>query len=127
MQNSGCTEHVTKTGILRPRFAICLSLTLILAGCSGDINPVRDAFSAVGAGPPKVDAPDFVKQTRPQNATYMPIGVSAPERPMKVRNPEQTRQFEAELEALRARNAAQGQTAKSMGATPPPSVPVIAR
>jgi hypothetical protein len=127
MQNKSCPEHLIKTGLAPFRWAGMLGLALIVAGCGGGANPVRDVFSAAGAGPPKVEAPDFVKQTRPGSVDYMPIGVSAPERRLKARDAEQTRQFEKELEALRQRNAVQGEVAKSLGATPAPSVPSAAR
>ena len=78
-----------------------------LGGCMGGANPVRDQFNAAGIGPKAVTAPDFVAASRPAGLDYVPVGSAAPERP-RAKNAAEVKALEAELEAVRGRNAARG-------------------
>jgi len=100
--------------------AAAVAVTMLVAGCNGSFNPVRDVATAVGAGPQMAASPDFVVQSRPENLEYMPIGSATPERATPARTPEEIKAAEAELDAIRARNEAAGAAAAELGKTPPP-------
>jgi hypothetical protein len=69
--------------------------------------------------------PDFIARNRPVALDYMPVGVSAPARTTPARTPIQARQTEAELEALRAANEAEGRSLKVLSSQSPPVKPVV--
>ncbi|MCI9880680.1 MULTISPECIES: hypothetical protein [Methylobacterium] len=102
-----------------PQFVASLVFAILLAGCSGDLNPMRIAYGTGEAGPP-AKAPDFVAQSRRGDDAFMPVGVSAPARPIRAKTPEGTRALEDELVAARGRNEARGRSAESaaQGAKP---------
>lgn len=91
-----------------------------LAACSGDANPVRDIAAGVGAGPTMAKSPDFVRESRPANLDYVPVGTAAPARPTPAKTADEVKAAEAEMDALKARNAAAAQAAIRAGATPAP-------
>jgi hypothetical protein len=99
---------------------------VVLAACSGDTNPVRDALVAVGAGPKTAATPDFVAQSRPTNLDYLPVGTETPPRPTKAKTADEVKAAEAEMDSLRAQNEAQGRTAVQAGATPAPEPAKVA-
>jgi hypothetical protein len=82
------------------------------AGCSGDVNPMKEAFVGAGYGPKKIDAPDFVETSRRPGGTYMPVGKDEPKRAIRARSSEAQRNLEADLEGARTRNEARGKTAE---------------
>jgi hypothetical protein len=92
---------------------------LAVAACS-DANPVRDTFAAVGAGPQRVESPDFVQSSRPANLDFIPVGTAAAERPTKAKTAEEVKAAEAEMDAIRTRNEQAAQVARQAGQTPPP-------
>jgi hypothetical protein len=91
-----------------------------LAACSGDANPVRDIAAGVGAGPTMANTPDFVRESRPTNLEYVPVGTAAPARPTAARTATEVKAAEAEMDALKARNDAAARAAIHAGATPAP-------
>jgi hypothetical protein len=102
--------------------AAALSAMALLAGCSGDANPVRDTFVAVGAGPKTAPMPDFVQKSRTATPLdYVPVGTTAPERPSVAKTADQVKAAEAEMDATRSHNEAAGRVATQVGATPPPA------
>ncbi|GJD95994.1 hypothetical protein [Methylobacterium iners] len=106
---------------LRFSFAV-LAGALLTGGCASDVNPLRDAY--VGAGMPSRQAKpaDFVAESRTQaSGEFLPVGVSAPQRPIRAKSSEGAKALEAELEGARSRNEAQGRAAASAGraAAPP--------
>jgi hypothetical protein len=103
--------------------ASALAAAALLAGCSGDINPVRDVVVGVGVGADRKKAQDFVERTRPAQVDYMPVGVSAPARPIAAKPIAGVKAAEAEMDALRAANEARAAEARQAGATPPPQPP----
>ncbi|MBA1157455.1 hypothetical protein [Microvirga mediterraneensis] len=102
------------------RCASAVAVTMLVAGCNGGFNPVRDVASAVGAGPQTAASQDFVVQSRPANLEYMPIGTAVPARQTPARTADEIKAAEAELDAIRARNEAAGAAAAELGNTPPP-------
>jgi len=95
--------------------------TSALAACSGDLNPVRDAMVATGVGAQTQQAPEFVARSRPERLDYIPVGTSAPPRPVPAKTADQVKAVEGELDQIRARNEAQAEAARRAGATPPPA------
>lgn len=90
-----------------------LGAALLLGGCSSDVNPVRDAFTAVGAGPPATRPQDFVARSRPDAYEYRPVGDERSTRRLKAKSAAEVNAAEAELEALRARNDQSGAAARA--------------
>ena len=110
-----------------PAFALAAA-AFALAGCSGDVNPVRDVAVAAGVGgKPAAQAPDFVARSRPETLDYLPVGVSAPPRPTRNKTQAEIKQTEADLEAVRAANEAKAAETRQFGSTPPPAPATPAR
>jgi len=101
-------------------------MTGALGGCASDVNPVRDLFVSAGAGPGVVTRPDFVEASRPANVGYMPVGVSAPVRPVPKKTAEEVKKMEAELGATRAAHEARAAEARRLSTSPPPEPPRVA-
>ncbi|KQT86575.1 hypothetical protein ASG60_15600 [Methylobacterium sp. Leaf469] len=97
--------------------AACLVAVAGFAGaCSSDLNPLKAAYQ------PGPAAPAFVAEARKPGGDFLPVGVSAPARPIRAKSAEGTKALEAELEGARGRNEAQGRSAESAGrATRPAS------
>ena len=97
--------------------AACLVAVAGFAGaCSSDLNPLKAAYQ------PGPAAPAFVTESRKPGGDFLPVGVSAPARPIRAKSAEGTKALEAELEGARGRNEAQGRSAESAGrATRPAS------
>src|SRR3712207_5554126 len=102
---------------LRPVIAVAV-IALGLAGCSADTNPVRDVFVATGAGAKPKPAPEFVVNSRSETVDYIPVGTSAPTRPIRGKTAAETKAAEAELDAARAALEAKAVEARQVGATP---------
>ncbi|WP_375465994.1 hypothetical protein [uncultured Methylobacterium sp.] len=121
--------HRRRAGRLTPSAVILRSLALgaaaAVGACSGDVSPIRTLAVEAGYGPKTVAAPDFVTASRPKAAAaFMPVGVSAPPRPVRAKSAESQKALEAELEGARGRNESKGRAAESAGkATKPASVP----
>ena len=98
----------------------------ILAGCTTDTNPVRDAVASAGFGPKIAPAPDFVARSRPARLDFIPVGTGASGRPTPARTADEVKAAEAEMEAVRAANDAAAQAARQGGssAAAPAPVPV---
>ncbi|TVR08561.1 MAG: hypothetical protein EA385_09705 [Salinarimonadaceae bacterium] len=97
---------------------------LALAGCAGDLNPVRDVFVATGIGEGPREAPEFISQTRPAASGYLPIGQTAPARDTTPKTDEELAEMEVELRRLRDRNTASAASARALASSPAPE-PVI--
>lgn len=97
----------------------------MLAACSGDVSPIKTLAVEAGYGPKTVAAPDFVANSRPKGEQdFMPVGVSAPARPVRAKSVEGQKALEAELEGARGRNESRGRAAESAGrATKPAGAP----
>jgi hypothetical protein len=111
---------MTSRAPLRPVIAAAV-IALGLAGCSADINPVRDAFVATGVGAKPKPAPEFVVNSRSETVDYIPVGTSAPARPIRGKMVAETKAAEAELDAARAAIEAKAAEARQVGATPTPA------
>lgn len=105
----------------RGPYVAVTAAALALAGCSADTNPVRDVFVATGIGAKPKPAPDFVVNSRSESVDYIPVGVSAPDRPIRGKTVAETKAAEAELDAMRAAIEAKATEARQVGATPAPS------
>ncbi|MFD0935996.1 hypothetical protein ACFQ12_12500 [Methylobacterium trifolii] len=99
--------------------------TTLLAACSGDVSAVRTLAVDAGYGPKSVQAPDFVAKSRSTGTPeFLPVGVSAPQRPVRAKSAESQKALEADLEGARNRNQAKGRSAESAGkATKPANAP----
>ena len=93
---------------------LALALALAAGGCSGDVGGLR-SLGIGGTAPKGPDAPAFVTGTRRENADFLPVGVSAPPRPVRAKSSEGQKALEAELEGARSRNLARGRAAESAG------------
>ncbi len=102
-----------------------VTATLLVAGCSGDSNIVRDAAVATGLQTKLNEPADFVKNSRSGSTEFMPVGVSAPPRATKPRSPAEVKALEIQLEADRRANETAAASARAAGATPPPTAPII--
>ena len=104
--------------ILNARILVALPV-IVLSACSGDVNPVRDAAVAVGAGSQPRQRPDFVARSRPDQLDYVPVGAPAATRgPGKTA--EEVKAAEADLERKRTANEGQAESARRLGASPAP-------
>jgi hypothetical protein len=101
-----------------PALILCAAAAA-LASC-GETNLMRDAAIATGIATPPKEAPEFVRQSRPAQLDYMPVGVSAPPREATYKSKAAVTAAEAELDTLRTGNAAKGAEARQAGATPAP-------
>ena len=91
-----------------------------LAAC-GETNLMRDAAFATGIATPPKEAPEFIRQSRPAQLDYLPVGVSAPPREATYKTKAAVTAAEAELDATRTGNEAKGAQARQAGATPAPT------
>jgi hypothetical protein len=80
-------------------------------------NPLIDLARKVKLLPEPVEPKDFVKQTRPAQTDYLPIGVLPPAGELKVKTPEELKAMEAELDTARAHHD------KISGRPPPKLMP----
>src|SRR3712207_2534815 len=89
-----------------------LAFGLILAGlpgvaaCMPGANPVRDAATALGAGPKVAQTPEFIARSRPERLEYIPVGTAGPGRPTPARTADEVTAAEAEMGSVRAANEA---------------------
>ncbi|CAM5196027.1 Beta-barrel assembly machine subunit BamF OS=Bosea thiooxidans OX=53254 GN=SAMN05660750_03772 PE=4 SV=1 [Bosea thiooxidans] len=99
-------------------FAVLAAVGLVLAGCAGD-EGFKGVAEAAGMATTPQQSKAFVRETRPAEVQYIPVGSSvtrtAPRKPV-----DDYKKIESELEAKQKANEAAGETAKSLGATPPP-------
>lgn len=99
-------------------FLPLVCLVPLLAGCQG--GPVHQAATLGGFATTPREAADFVREKRPENTQYMPIGVApAPREPVKPQD--RVKSVEGDLDALRAANEARAAQAKALGSSPPPA------
>ncbi|MCO5092905.1 hypothetical protein [Bosea sp. (in: a-proteobacteria)] len=96
---------------------------MALAGC-GASEGFKGVAEAAGMATTPQESKGFVREARPAELEYIPVGSSiardAPRKPVG-----DYKAIEAELEAKRSANEAAGNTAKALGATPPPAPAVI--
>lgn len=92
-----------------------------LAACSGDFNPVRTVAVKTGIGAERKEGADFVKESRPSNLDYTPVGVAQPKPKYTAKPVAGVKGVEAEMDALRAQNEARAQAARDAAATVQPA------
>ena len=102
---------------------LALCAAAATGACSSDLSPIKTLAVEAGYGPKPVAAPDFVANSRSTaDPAFMPVGVSAPARPLRAKSVESPKALEAELEGARGRNESKGRAAESAGkATKPAS------
>lgn len=102
---------------------LALCAAAAAGACSSDLTPIKTLAVEAGYGPKSMAAPDFVAASRPQGRPeFLPVGVSAPARPVRAKSVEGQKTLEAELEGARGRNESKGRAAESAGkATKPAS------
>ena len=105
------------------RMSIFAAFAVGVAGCSGDLSPMRAIYGPGSAS--TVKAPDFVANSRKEGGDFMPVGVSAPGRQIRAKSSEGTKSLEAELEGARGRNEAKGRAATSAGKATTPAKPAV--
>jgi hypothetical protein len=98
--------------------AVLAAAGLALGACGAD-EGFKGVAEAAGMATTPQESKSFVRETRPAELEYIPVGTSvtraAPRKPVG-----DYKAIEAELEAKRSANEAAGNTAKALGATPPP-------
>jgi hypothetical protein len=97
--------------------ALALAAAATVAACSSDVNPLREAVTRAGYGAKPIAAPDFVAESRKPGGEFLPVGVSAPQRPIRAKSTEGQKALESELEGARSRNEAKGRAAEGVGRT----------
>ena len=104
------------------RLTALAAAAVLATGCSGDLSPLREAYMPAAAKPKAVDAPEFVADSRPKaDGQFLPVGVSAPPRPVRAKSSEGTKALAAELEGARGANEAKGRAAESAGRATKPA------
>lgn len=102
----------------RALLAIVVPAALALGGCAGN-ETAKSAAEAVGLATTAQESRAFVRETRPADPAYIPVGTVAT-RTAKRKTVEEFKQLENQLEARRAVNEARGAQARTMGITAPP-------
>lgn len=128
-------------------------LAVAVAGCAGETG--KSVAEAAGMATTAAEPKPFVRETRPSNPTYIPIGTTVQVNPLcegdtprpafvpqgqaarflyrpDGRKPNEDckpraefKKIEAELEAKRSANEAAGNVAKTLGSTPAPKPAAI--
>lgn len=110
------TEISAKKPLLIPVALVVVGVAL--AGCGSD-EGFKGVAEAAGLATTPQQSKAFVREARPNDLEYVPVGSSvtraAPRKPV-----DDYKKIEAALEAKQKANAAAGDTAKALGATPPP-------
>ena len=96
---------------------IALAAAFGLQACSSDLGPARGLLTSAGGQVPA--APDFVASSRPEKLDYIPVGTPGADRRPQARSAAEVAAAEAEMEAVRARNEAQGAALRRAGQTSP--------
>ena len=90
------------------RFAVLassISLALLGSAASQEAdNPLQDLARKAKLLPEPVEPKEFVKQLRPAQTDFLPIGMMPPARPLKVKSPEELKAMQADLEAAGLRH-----------------------
>lgn len=102
----------------RAFLGLVVPAALALGGCAGD-GTVKSAAEAVGLATTAQESRAFVRETRPSDPAYIPVGTVAT-RTAKRKTVEEFKQLENQLEARRSVNEARGAQARTLGTTAPP-------
>jgi hypothetical protein len=111
---------MSPTGLQNMRFLFVGAAAFLLAGCAGDLNPVRDVFVATGIGDTPMERPDFVEEARPERLDYVPVGSAPAPRETAPKTVEEIAEMEEEMRRIHASNAASAAQARSLALSPPP-------
>jgi hypothetical protein len=105
------------------RFGVLVVLGAMLGGCLQG-TPVQSAAQATGFSTTPAEPKDFVKEGRPGEVDYIPVGTKV-SRSSKRITPAEFKTMESQLDAQRGSNEAAASQAKVLGSTPPPAPPKI--
>lgn len=109
------TEISAKKLLLIPALVVAGAA---LAGCGSD-EGFKGVAEAAGLATTPQESKAFVREARPAELDYVPVGSkvtrTAPRKPV-----EDYKKIEAALDAKQKANEAAGNTARALGATPPP-------
>jgi hypothetical protein len=110
------------TGVSRVKSLAALLGLLALAGCqaSPDAGPLKSPAKLAGFATTPPEAKDFVRETRRDDQTYIPVGTTV-DRAARKMTPKEFQAIEADLESQRLRNETAGTAARAAGTTPPPA------
>ena len=108
------------TGLQHMRFFLAGASALLLAGCAGDLNPVRDVFVATGIGDAPIERPQFIEEARPERLDYVPVGTAAAPRETAPKTVEEIAEMEDEMRRLQASNATSAAQARRLALSPAP-------
>jgi hypothetical protein len=111
---------MSPTRLQNMRFLFVAAAVLLVAGCAGDLNPVRDVFVATGIGDAPQERPEFIEEARPQRLDYVPVGSAPPPRETAPKTVEEIAEMEEELRRIQAANAARAAQARGLALSPPP-------
>jgi len=111
---------MSPTGLQNMRFLFVGASALLVAGCAGDLNPVRDVFVATGIGDAPIERPEFVDEARPERLEYVPVGTAAAPRETAPKTVEEIAEMEEELRRIQATNATSAAQARRLALSPPP-------
>lgn len=106
---------------------LAIALVIVLGGLTA-CNPVHDVAVSTGFGAKEPESAQFVRDSRRADGAYLPVGVRAPDRALKVLPKSDVEALSAKIDARRQANEAAGATARAMGAetnarpVPKPSV-----
>jgi hypothetical protein len=67
-------------------------------------NPLMELARKAKLVAEPVEPKDFVKQSRPVETNFLPVGAMPPERQLKVKSPEELKAMQADLEAAALRH-----------------------
>lgn len=98
--------------------AMIVPAALALGGCAGD-EGFKPIVEAAGLATTAQEAKPFVRETRPVDPNYIPVGTVVT-RTAKRKTVEEFKALESQLEAKRQANDAAGAQARTMGATAAP-------
>jgi hypothetical protein len=114
-------RSLPKAPLRRTAFLLVLACAPLLAACAGD-GPLKGVAEVAGFATTAQEAKPFVQETRPADASYVPVQSSIKREAVRM-TPEEFKAIEAELEAKRASNEAAGVQAKQLGTQLPPPAP----
>jgi hypothetical protein len=105
--------------IAAPVLAVLVSLAVSACQMAQD-NPLKSTARAAGFATNTPEPQEFVRESRRNDQSFIPVGTSASRQAPKM-TPQEFQAIEKDLDAQRTRNEAAGASARAAGATPPPA------
>jgi hypothetical protein len=117
--------NISQRSFFRKRLravAVIFAVPFSVMACGGS-GVVNKAAQISGFATTPSEPVQFVRDQRPQSTEYIPIGRVPPARD-RIKSPAEIKQAEAALDGTRSTNETLAVQAKTLGATPPPAVPI---